>query len=62
MTGDYARLQALLDLIGTTPGAILVRGPDKWIALLPGTEGYVLAVGAGGLPEWTDPTTITWSP
>lgn len=52
---DYERLQRLLDVIGSQEGSILVRGPDRWIALVPGEIGQVLAIGQGGVPQWVDP-------
>lgn len=55
---DSARLQRLLDIIGDTPGSILARGPDMWIAIPPGNAGDVLVIGDGGIPEWRDPTTV----
>lgn len=55
---DFERLQKLLDVLSTTPGAILVRGPDTWIALEPGPVGYVLVIGEGGVPTWVDPATV----
>lgn len=55
---DYLRLQKLLDVIGNVPGSILVRGPDSWIALLPGNIGDVLVINDGGLPEWRDPALV----
>jgi len=61
MSDDYTRLQSLLDVIGNEPGMILVRGPDRWIALPPGELGYVLIIGPGAVPEWADPTTVTFA-
>jgi len=55
---DYTRLQQMLDLLGDVPGSILVRGPDRWLSLPPGPIGYVLVIGAGGVPEWVDPSTV----
>jgi hypothetical protein len=60
LTLDQARLQAIMDVIGNTPGSILVRGPDRWIALQPGNVGDVLVIGAGGMPEWTDPQNVNF--
>lgn len=57
---EYAELQRLLDLIGDEPGSILVRGPDKWIALHPGNLGDVLVIGDGAIPEWVDPSTVSF--
>lgn len=57
---DFDRLQKLLDVLSDKPGAILVRGPDTWIALDPGPVGYVLAIGAGGVPIWEDPANINF--
>lgn len=58
METDLKNLQALLDVIGNVQGSILVRGPDRWIALEPGPIGYVLVIGDGGVPEWQDPANI----
>lgn len=57
---DVERLQAVLDVIGAEPGSILVRGPHVWVALPPGNLGDVLVIGDGGIPEWRDPSTITF--
>jgi len=46
------RIRRGLDVIGNIEGSLLYRGPDYWEVLLPGTEGQVLIVNAGGLPEW----------
>ena len=40
-----------LDLIGATPGDMLVRGATDWIALAPGPDGDVLTM-ASGAPGW----------
>lgn len=45
----------LLDLIGSTEGAILYRGPEHWQILPPGNPGQVLEVGADAIPRWVDP-------
>lgn len=55
---DQAHLQQLLDVIGSDEGSILVRGPDRWIALKPGPIGYVLIINEGGFPEWRDPAQV----
>lgn len=57
---DYQRLQRILDVIGNTPGSILIRGPDMWIALPPGNPGDVLIINDGAMPEWTDPANVTF--
>lgn len=50
-----ADIQALLNQITDTPGAILVRGEDSWIGLGPGTATQVLtAFGSGLIPQWAD--------
>lgn len=54
----FQRLQRLLDVLSTQEGAIIVRGPDAWIALPPGNLGDVLVIGDGGVPEWRDPSTV----
>lgn len=61
MEPGYDQLQAIMDTIGDTPGSILVRGPDRWIALPPGNLGDVLVVGDGGVPEWRDPADVPFS-
>lgn len=58
MTVEVSDLQSILDILGNTPGCILVRGPDRWIALQPGNPGDVLAINAGGIPVWVDPDSI----
>lgn len=57
---DAARLQRVLDVLGNVEGGILLRGPDRWIVLPPGNIGDVLVIGEGGVPEWADPSTITF--
>jgi hypothetical protein len=48
-----ASVQAILNLVTTTRGAILYRGAAVWSALLPGTAGYFLqTAGAGADPLW----------
>lgn len=61
MADDLERLQALLDVLSSDPGAILCRGPDTWIAIPPGPLGWVLVIGPGGMPEWADPKTIPFA-
>lgn len=55
---DNALLQQLFDAISNVPGAILVRGPDRWIGLKPGNVGDVLVINDGGFPEWRDPAEV----
>lgn len=55
---DVQYMQGLLDVLGTEPGSILMRGPDLWIALPPGNIGDVLVIGDTGLPEWRDPAQV----
>jgi len=60
-----------LDLIGSTRGSILYRGASGWVALAPGSIGYVLTSGgAGADPTYTASsggggsatlTTLTWA-
>lgn len=48
-----ANASAILDLIGSTRGAILYRGASGWAILAPGTVGQVLTSGgAGADPSW----------
>lgn len=45
-----------LDAISQTPGTILVRTAQGWIAIQPGPEGYVLtSTGPDSPPEWRPP-------
>lgn len=45
-----------LDLVGSTTGALLVRGASGWQIIIPGTAAYVLTSnGAGVLPSWEEP-------
>lgn len=54
--GSVARIQASLDSIGSTRGAMLFRGASAWAILAPGTAGKVLtAQGAGADPTWATP-------
>lgn len=59
-----ADIQALLDSISTTQGAILYRNASDWVALSPGTDGQVLQTqGAGANPQWQDVNQLGyWSP
>jgi hypothetical protein len=51
-----ANVQAILNLVTTTRGAILYRGAAVWSALLPGTSGDFLKTnGAGADPAWATP-------
>jgi len=46
-------VQTLLDGISSTQGTILYRDAADWVALAPGTAGYVLQTkGAGQNPAW----------
>jgi len=59
-------IQPLLDTVTDEPGSILVRGPDGWVGLAPGADGYFLASnGAGFAPSWeaaaAAPTVYQWS-
>lgn len=42
-----------LDILGQAPGTVLVRGPDRWIALEPESAGLFLEVGEDGIPFWS---------
>lgn len=49
----------ILDMIGTTRGAVLYRGASDWAILPPGTVGQILtANGAGADPTWTSLTPV----
>lgn len=55
--GLLTSAQFNLDEISTTQGAVLYRGLNDWLALTPGTSGYVLATqGAAAAPIWTPNT------
>lgn len=48
-----ANVQAILDVISSTQGAILYRGATEWEALAAGTPGYVLSTNGPGVdPSW----------
>ena len=48
-----AEVQAILNQVSTTQGALLYRGASSWQALAPGTSGqYLKTLGAGANPEW----------
>jgi hypothetical protein len=50
-----AEVQAILNQISSTHGAVLFRGATNWQALAPGTAGQVLATnGAGADPSWVN--------
>jgi hypothetical protein len=49
----------VLDLISTAEGSILARSGTSWVALAPGTAGYILTTeGGAALPQWTAPPSI----
>lgn len=51
-----AAVSAVLDLIGSTIGDLLVRGTFDWGVLGPNTSGYVLTDnGPGNTPTWQRP-------
>lgn len=57
-TGLLAGIQFNLDSISTTQGAILYRNANDWVALTPGTAGFVLATGgAAANPSWVSNST-----
>jgi hypothetical protein len=46
-------VQAILDQISTTQGDIIYRNATDWVALSPGTSGYILqSNGTGADPTW----------
>lgn len=50
---EEATITQLLDLVGSTRGAILYRGASGWAILAPGTNGQaLLSAGAGADPAW----------
>jgi hypothetical protein len=51
-TGAIGSSTFNLDLISSTPGAILYRGASAWSALGPGTLGQYLQQGASDTPQW----------
>lgn len=55
MANPLADISHALDILGTTPGCILVRGAFTWYALEPGTENQILVIGADDMPHWVDP-------
>lgn len=44
-----------LDVLGTEPGSIALRGDQWWATLPPGVPGSVLTVDADGNPMWKAP-------
>lgn len=55
-SGGVFDLQAALDALSSTRGAILFRGASAWQALAPGTSGYILTTsGSGADPVWSSP-------
>ncbi len=54
-------IQALLDGISTTQGALLYRNASDWVALNPGTNGQFLeTLGAAMNPQWADVSTVDY--
>ncbi len=52
-----ADVQAILDQLSTTHGAIIYRDSAAWAVLAPGTDGDVLTThGASADPTWETPT------
>lgn len=51
-------MQQALDAICDQPGAILVRGPERWIGLVPTASGQVLMSDENGMPYWADPSEL----
>lgn len=52
-------IQTLLDGISTTRGETLYYNGTDWVALAPGTSGYLLKTnGSGADPSWTAPANI----
>lgn len=49
----YVTAEEALDLLGSTAGAVLYRGPTDWTLLAPGDEDQILTMGAT-YPEWAD--------
>jgi len=48
--------QAALDVLSEAVGAMIIRGPDGWVALLPSTDGNVLTThGSNETPTWETP-------
>lgn len=48
----------ILDLVTSTRGSVLYRGAAGWVALAPGTAGFILQTnGAGADPTWVAPNT-----
>lgn len=52
-TEPFAALQEMLDLLSTTPGAIIYRHADGWRALEPAQPGYVLRLDSERYPYWS---------
>jgi hypothetical protein len=51
--GSGGDIQALLDTLSTTPGAVIARDIGGWVAVEPGVDGFVLTThGSGALPTW----------
>lgn len=62
----WATLSSLLSSLSDTQGAVIYRNATEWVALAPGTSGYVLTTGgAGANPSWAaasggKPTGTNW--
>lgn len=55
MDNPLLTINQALDILGATPGSILIRTTTGWEALPPGTLGQILVINADGIPEWMDP-------
>lgn len=51
-TPATAWVSEVLDALGDTPGMLLARASQEWIALEPGEPGQTLRMGTDGGPEW----------
>lgn len=56
---EFASISTVLDTIGPDQGDILYRSATGWIALSPGTAGWILeTTGGASNPQWSDISNI----
>lgn len=58
MASPEQDLSDQLDVLSQTPGAIIYRGEDRWLALEPGDIGDVLALDDDLMPYWAKPADL----
>jgi hypothetical protein len=53
-------MNTLLDVLSRVEGAMMYRGPDGWLPILPGNPGDILVIDlATGNPQWASPAEVS---